>query len=113
MGAVLQLDPQTPKSENISVLREMTNARRGLIKDRVAVKTRIQTLLKRHLRERLAQVEKHLKQLDAAIKEAISANAQLIVKLNILKSIPGISDITAAAVLIVPLMICRQITVGQ
>jgi transposase len=44
--------------------------------------------------------EKHLKQLDAAIKEAISANAQLIVKLNILKSIPGISDITAAAVLI-------------
>ena len=104
MGAVLQLDPQTPKSESISVLSEMTNARRGLIKDRVAVKTRMQTtmqtFLKRHLRERLAQVEKHLKQLDAAIKEAISANAQLIVKLSILKSIPGISDITAAAVLI-------------
>lgn len=104
MGAVLELSAQTPKSEIISVLRDMMNARRGLIKDRVAVKTRMQTtmqtLLNRHLRERLAQVEKHLKQLDSAIKETISADAQLIAKLNILKSIPGISDVRAAAVLI-------------
>ncbi len=82
MGAVLELSPQNPKSGIISVLREMMNARRGLIKDRVAVKTRIQTtmqtLLKRHLRERLAQEEKHLKQLDSAMKEAISANEQLV-----------------------------------
>ncbi|TYB82643.1 IS110 family transposase [Oceaniovalibus sp. ACAM 378] len=104
MGSVLQLESQSPKSENMSVLKDLTNARRGLIKDRVAVKTRMpttmQTLIKRQLNERLAQVERHLKQLDGAIKEAISANAQLVEKLNILKSIPGISDITASAMLI-------------
>lgn len=104
MGAVLQLKSQSPKSESMSILKDLTNARRGLIKDRVAVKTRMQTtmqtLIKRQLNERLAQVERHLKQLDGTIKEAISANAQLVERLNILKSIPGISDITASAMLI-------------
>ena len=104
MGAVLRLKPQEPKTETLCILKEMMTARRGLVKDRVAVKTRMQTtmqsLLKRHLRERLVQVKRHLEQLDNAIKELISIDPLLLDRLNILKSIPGISDITATAVLI-------------
>jgi transposase len=104
MGAVLQLQPQAPKAEYLNVLREMTTARRGLIKDRVTVKTRLQTttqaLLKRHLKERLIQVEKHLKQLDQAIMEMIAQDDELLARLEILTSIPGISDITAFSMLI-------------
>jgi transposase len=73
MGAILQLEPQEPKVEYLNDLREMMVARRGLVKDRVAVKTRsqttTQTLLKRHLKERLSQIERHLDQLDRRIKD--------------------------------------------
>jgi transposase len=104
MGAVLRLRPQDPKNEYINALKEILTARRGLIKDRVAVKTRMkattQTLLKRQLKERLSQVEKHLEQLDNATMKMISDDDQLLKRLNILKSIPGISDITATAMLI-------------
>lgn len=104
MGAVLRLPPQDPKNEYINALREIMTARRGLIKDRVAVRTRMrtttQTLLKRLLKERLAQVEKHLEQLDSATMKLISDDEQFLERLNILKSIPGISDITATAMLV-------------
>lgn len=104
MGAVLQLEPHAPKPEYLNDLREMMTARRGLIKDRVAVKTRVQTttqaLLKRHLKERLAQVDKHLDQIDRAIMERIGQDEQLASRFGILTSIPGISTITAFSMLI-------------
>lgn len=104
MGAVLELEPQAPKAEYLNILREMMTARRGLIKDRVAVRTRMQTtaqtLLKRHLRERLTQVEKHIEQIDQAIMELISEDDQLKARLEILTSVPGISTITAFSMLI-------------
>ena len=70
----------------------------------VTVKTRLQTitqaLLKCHLKERLIQVERHLKQIDQAIMELIAQDDELLARLNILTSIPGISDITAFSMLI-------------
>ena len=84
MGAVLQLEAQAPKAEYLNVLREMMTARRGLIKDRVTVKTRMQTttqtLLKRHLKERLAQVEKHLEQVDQTIMDLLAKDEHLIAR---------------------------------
>jgi transposase len=104
MGAVLRLQPQTPKAEYLSVLSELMTARRGLIKDRVAVRTRLQTtaqaLLKRHLKERLIQVERQLQQVDRAIRELVSQDEQLRARFDILTSIPGISDVTAFSMLI-------------
>ena len=104
MGAVLELEAQTPKAEYLNALREMATARRGLIKDRVTVKTRLQTttqtLLKRQLRERLTQVEKHLEQIDKAITELICHDDQLAAKFEILTSVPGISKVTAFSMLI-------------
>ena len=56
MGAILELEPHAPRAEYLNTLRELMTARRGLIKDRVTVRTRAQTitqkLLKRHLKER-------------------------------------------------------------
>lgn len=104
MGAVLELALQAPKAQYRNVLRELMAARRGLIKDRVAVRTRMQTatqaLPKRHLRERLAQVERHLGQIDQAIMELISQDDALCASFNILISIPGISQVTAFSILI-------------
>lgn len=104
MGAVLELDPRAPKAEYLNILREMMTARRGLIKDRVTVRTRMQTttqtLLKRHLKERLAQVEKHLEQVDHAIMELVTQDEQLLARFEILTSIPGISKVTAFSMLI-------------
>lgn len=104
MGPVLELKVQTPKAEYLNALREMTPARRGLIKDRVTVKTRmqttIQTLLKRQLKERLVQVEKHLEQIDKAIMELIGHDDQLAAKFEILTSTPGISKVTVFSMLI-------------
>ena len=104
MGAILQLEPQEPKVEYLNRLREMMVARRGLVKDRVAVKTRLQTttqkLLKRHQRERLLQIERHLVQLDSKIRDLIAQDEQILARFNILTSIPGISGITAFSMLI-------------
>lgn len=104
MGAILQLEPQEPKVEYLNDLREMMVARRGLVKDRVAVKTRsqttTQTLLKRHLKERLSQIERHLDQLDRRIKDLVAQDEQIFARFNILTSIPGISSITAFSMLI-------------
>jgi transposase len=104
MRAALQLEPQAPKAEYLNVLREMMTARRGLIKDRVTVKTRMQTttqtLLKRHLKERLVQVEKHLEQVDHAIMDLLAKDANLLARYEILTGIPGISKVTAFSMLI-------------
>lgn len=104
MGAILELEPQAPKAEYLNTLRELMTARRGLIKDRVTVRTRVQTttqkLLKRHLKERLVQVEKQLEQIDEAIMAMIAEDDQLTARFDILTSIPGISKVTAFSMLI-------------
>lgn len=104
MGNVLELGAQAPKAEYLNNLRELMTARRGLIKDRVTVRTRMQTatqpLLKRHLKERLAQVEKQLEQIDRAIMEMLAEDERLLEKFEILTSIPGISKVTAFSMLI-------------
>ncbi|MEZ5675333.1 MAG: IS110 family transposase [Thalassovita sp.] len=104
MGAILELEPQAPKAEYLNTLRELMTARRGVIKDRVTVRTRVQTtthkLLKRHLKERLAQIEKHLEQIDQAILDLVSQDPELALRFDILTSIPGISKVTAFSMLI-------------
>ena len=59
-----------------------------------------QTLLKRHLKERLAQIEKHIDQVDRVIMEIITGEEDLRVRFEILVSIPGISTVTAFSMLI-------------
>ncbi|MCZ0963313.1 transposase [Paracoccus benzoatiresistens] len=104
MGSVLDLEARAPNTKHLNILRKLMTARRGLVKDRVTVRTRMQlitqTLLKRHLKERLAQIEKHIDQVDRAIMEMITGEEDLRVRFEILVSIPGISTATAFSMLI-------------
>lgn len=79
-------------------------ARLALIKDRTAArnrgKSRTQPLLKRHDAARLKQIEAQLLQVDQAIMALIAADETLKARLDIIVSIPGLSTITAFALLI-------------
>jgi transposase len=104
MGAVLHLEAREPRSETLQCLRELIAARRALIKDRAAAKTRLQTttqpLLKRQLLSRLKQIQTQVQQIEAAIAGRIAEDEALAGKLDILVSIPGIAETTAWAMLI-------------
>jgi transposase len=104
MGAVLQLEAREPRSETLHCLRELIAARRALIRDRAAAKTRLQTttqqLLKRQLLSRLKQIQTQVQQIEAAIAGRIAEDDALSSKLDILVSIPGIAEATAWAMLI-------------
>ena len=104
MGSVLGLKAHKPKSEALHILRELITARRALMKDKVAAKTRLQTtrqtLLKNQINARLKQIAMHIQQVDAAIAEKFALDEALSHKLAILISIPGIAEMTAFSMLI-------------
>jgi transposase len=104
MGAVLELKQQKPKSEILHILRELLTARRALMKDKVAAKTRLQTttqpLLKKQINARLKQIALQIQQLDAAIADNVAQDQELSFKLAILTSIPGIAETSAFSILI-------------
>jgi len=104
MGAVLELGRYEPKSESLYELRELMTARRALIKDKVAAKTRLQTtrqpLLKHQINARLRQIEAQIKQIDATVAEKVAQDEALSHKLAILVSIPGIAEITAFSMIV-------------
>jgi transposase len=104
MGAVLELEKDEPKSENLHDLRELMTARRALMKDKVASKTRLQntthSLLKSQINDRLKQIDVQIQQLDKAIGVMIADDQMLSRKLAILISIPGIAKITAYSMII-------------
>ena len=82
----------------------MITARRALMKDKVAAKTRLQTtrqtLLKNQINARLKQIKIQIQQVDAAITEKVAQDEALSNKLDILTSIPGIAETTAFSMLI-------------
>jgi transposase len=104
MGAVLGLERQEPRSEILNELQELLAARRALMKDKVAAKTRLQTtkhaVLKSQLGARLKQTEAHIKQIDAIATARIMQDKALSEKLAILVSIPGIAEITAISMIV-------------
>jgi transposase len=103
MGAALALVPQSAKPEILHHLNDLVVARRALIKDRTAEKNRAKglrlALLGRLNRARLLQIEADLETIDKAISEIIEANPELQARREILVSIAGISEVTAAAIL--------------
>ena len=87
MGAILGLKVHEPKSEVLHILRELVTARRALMKDKVAAKTRLQTtrqtLLKNQINARLNQIKIQIRQVDAAIAEKVTQDEALSNKLAI------------------------------
>ena len=104
MGAVLELEAQKPRSENLHELKELMTARRALIKDQTAARTRLATttlsLIKRQINARLLQITEHVQQIDAAMTNKLAHDDAMSQQLAILVSIPGIAATTALAMLI-------------
>jgi transposase len=104
MGAVLELEARPARSEALLELRELYVARAALVKDRTAAKNRGKvltlSLLKRHNAQRLEQIDRQIATVEAAILQIVEADPSLADRFAILISIPGLSRITAFALLI-------------
>jgi transposase len=104
MGAALDLAPDRPEPESLRELRALLTARRALVADRVAGRTRAQTaelpLIRQQIARRLRQILGQIAALDAEIARRIDADPALARRRAILQSIPGIARITAASLLI-------------
>jgi transposase len=104
MGSALALVPQVPRRQNLHDLRELLAARRALIKDRTAAKIRQSTarlaLIKRQLDARLKRVDDDLERIDAELTALVNVDAALAERFAILRSIPGVGDVTAIALIV-------------
>jgi transposase len=104
MGALLELKTRPPRSEALLEFKELHLAREALVKDRAAAKNggKVLTapLLKRQNAQRLEQIKRQIAAIEAAILEQVQADPDLAQRFAILTSIPGLSAITAFALLI-------------
>jgi transposase len=103
MGAMLEPAPQEPRPVVLAELHELQLARAALVRERTAATNRAPrltlALLKRQKAIRLRQIERALAELDAAIAALVASDQGLARKAEILCSIPGVSRVTAAAIL--------------
>lgn len=104
MGALLGIEARPPRSPILNDLKDLHMAREALMKNRTAAKNRAKTLtlqiLKRHNAEQLRQIERQMDAIEKEIMALIKAEPDLLRRFNILVSIPGISQITAFALVI-------------
>ena len=103
-GVALAPAPTRPLDPALDDLRDLHLARRSLVKDRTAAKNRQAVarlpLIKRQLALRLAHIDRQLKAIDAEINTRLQAEADFRRRMDILTSMPGISTITALAILV-------------
>ena len=104
-AAVEDLRPTQARSKGQRDLAELHLIRDALVGDRTATTNRGKNLRtsvgKRVTKQRLRQIDRQLKLIDAEIRQRIGEEKEMERRAEILTSIPGISDITAAG-LIVP-----------
>ena len=103
-AAVEDLRSAQARSERQRDLAELQQIRDALLKDRVATTNRSRHLRtpvgKRLNRQRLRQIERQLKVIDAEIPQRLPEEEAPERRAEILTSIPGISDITAAGLIV-------------
>lgn len=104
MGALLQLQARPARSDILNELKDLHAARDALVKDKTAAKNRARNLmlalLKRQNAARLKQIERQLEAIEKTILALIKADPGLAGRFDIVTSIPGVSDITAFALII-------------
>jgi transposase len=104
MGVALALAVRPVAGEMLSEIKELHLARQALIKDRTAAKNRGKIinlrLLKQQNAQRCKQIDAQITAIEEEIEARIANDEQLAERLAILESIPGISKITAFALLI-------------
>jgi len=104
MGSLLEIAPRLPRSPVLNELKDLHMAREALVRDRTAARNRAKTLvlplLKRCNAARLRQIERQMQAIEAEIIAHIQADPDLTATFAILVSIPGISAVTAFALII-------------
>lgn len=104
MGKALTLCAQAPAPANLVHLKELLTARRALARDLARERGHaggcVAALLRRQSARRLRLLEAQLAELDAAIEAGIAADPGLARRAAILRSIPGIGPVAAAALTI-------------
>lgn len=104
MGLALKPGIGAVASKSLRDLKELQIARQALIKDRTAAKNRAKSLslplLKARNLARLRQIERDLAAIEAAMSDLVMDDAKAARTFDILTSIPGISAITALALLV-------------
>lgn len=104
MGALLDLEARPVRSPILNDLKDLHMAREALVKSRTAAKNRAKTLtlpiLKRHNAEQLRQIDRQMAAIEKEIMALVQADPDLARRFAILVSIPGVSAITAFALLI-------------
>ncbi len=104
MGIALQPGICTPPSRMLRDLKELQVARQALIKDRTAARNRSKslrmTILKKQGNLRLRQIERSLEVIEKTMLALINDDHKTARAFEILCSIPGISKITAATLLV-------------
>jgi transposase len=102
MGEALDLQPDSPVSEDHRDLKQLQVARTAMIKARTRLKNRLGTqtlpLLRGQAKAQLALLDRQLKAIDAEIKDRLSRDQARA--LDILTSIPGLGSVVAATILI-------------
>ena len=103
-SAIEDLRPTEARSEGQRELAELQQIRDALVRDRTAITNRARNLRtsvgKRVTRQRLRQIDRQLKLIDAEIRQRIGEEKEMERRAEILTSIPGISDITAAGLIV-------------
>ena len=104
MGLALGLKPQPQRPANLELLTELVAARRVLMRDRTANLNRQKTLrhplLRRQCAARLRQIERQVQALEREMLDAVECDEALRGRLDILVSIPGVSTVTAIALMV-------------
>jgi transposase len=104
MGAVLDLEARPARDALLNDLKDLHMAREALVKNRTAAKNRAKNLtlaiLKRHNIEQIRQITRQIAAIEIEIMALVQANPGLTNRFDILVSIPGVSAITAFALLI-------------
>lgn len=103
-AALLEPPVRPVVSATLDAMKELHVARRALVKDRVAARNRGHRhrapLLKRQARARLAQIDRQIAAVDAALHAELTADPALQARFDILRSIPGVGEATAFAMLV-------------
>jgi transposase len=103
-AALIQPPVRAVLSDRLDEMKELHLARRALVKDRTAAANRghirRSALLKRQILQRLAQIDRQIAAIDAALRRLLADDAGLKARFDILASIPGVGETTALALLL-------------
>jgi transposase len=103
-GVALEPGLTPPPTQVLDDMRELHGARHALVKDRTAARNRAKNLrvplLKRQNAQRLKQIDAQLDAIDQALLGLVASDETLKARFDILVSIPGLSTVSALALLI-------------